>query len=471
MVYAVCSKVYAQFQRALGRLVAWGFDAPGDSAKLWIRPHVREEGANASYDKRSGQLRFGYYEAPPEGIGRNAPKACVFTCLSHDIIAHEFTHALLDGLRSHFTIPTSAGVLGFHEGFADLVAVFQHFTYPQVLEREIRRRAGGIDQSTLLGGIAENFGLTTNRRGPLRCAIGGKDLRYHENLEAHDMGSVLLTALFEAFVNVYRRRTEPFIRLAYTPPSGYLAAELVSFLAAKASETAGRFLEMCIRAIDYCPPVDIQLGEFLRALITADRDLVAEDPWGYRDALIDAFAAHGIYPPGVGQLSEDSLVWRPPERSVPPIEALHFANLRFQGDPSLPADPSELTRQASVLWDVVNEPYNRPVFGLEGPDSADPPVIESIRTSRRVGPDGELLFDLVAEVTQRRIVGVGNQTAKFFGGSTVILGPRGEIRYVIAKRVGDGDRLERQLEFQRESGYWENYRMKGYAHQLAHRHK
>ena len=30
----------------------------------------------------------------------------VYTCLSHDMVSHELTHALLDGLRAQFTLPT-----------------------------------------------------------------------------------------------------------------------------------------------------------------------------------------------------------------------------------------------------------------------------------------------------------------------------------------------------------------------------
>ena len=48
---------------------------------------------------------------------------------------------------------------------------------------------------------------------------------------------------------------------------------------------ARQMLNICIRALDYCPPVDI-LGEYLRALITADRDLVPEDERSYRVAFI-----------------------------------------------------------------------------------------------------------------------------------------------------------------------------------------
>src|SRR6266516_644746 len=152
-------------------------------------------------------------------------------------------------------------------------------------------------------------------------------------MEPHDMGSVLLSAVFAAFLDVYQRKTEPFVRLAYRPPSQYMVAELVSFLASKAHDLAEQFLRLCIRAIDYCPPVDLHLGEYLRALVTADRELVHDDPWRYRDSLIAAFAERAIYPEGVGQLSEDALCWRPPSRFLGPIIALHFSNLRFAGDP------------------------------------------------------------------------------------------------------------------------------------------
>jgi hypothetical protein len=253
-------------------------------------------------------------------------------------------------------------------------------------------------------------------------------------------------------------------------------AELVTFLASKARELAEQFLSLCIRAIDYCPPVDLHLGEYLRALITADRELVPLDPWGYRDALITAFAERGIYPEGVDQLSEDSLNWRPPSRYVEPIAPLHFGNLRFAGDPSLPAGKEELIRQAEALWEFVTRPHVAEEFGIApaGEGGAEPCLIQSIRTSRRVGPDGRVLFDLVAELTQRRMASdpVTGASAKFLGGCTVIVGPEGEVRYIISKNVRNDDRLRRQVAYQRESGFWSSehgqYKMRGYAHALVH---
>jgi hypothetical protein len=81
-----------------------------------------------------------------------------------------------------------------------------------------------------------------------------------------------------------------------------------------------------------------------------------------------------------------------------------------------------------------------------------------VRTSRRVGPDGQVVFDLIAEVTQRRQVRPrnGQRGFDFYGGATAIIGPRGEVRYVIAKSVWNKERLEQQRAFMTGSGkkFW-----------------
>src|SRR5690606_5605305 len=84
------------------------------------------------------------------------------------------------------------------------------------------------------------------------------------------------------------------------------------------------------------------------------------------------------------------------------------------------------------------------------------PCVHSIRSSRRVGPQGQVIFDLVAEVTQRRTVTRHGERFTFYGGSTIILGPEGEFRYVIGKGVRNDERLAAQLRFTRGGGaaYW-----------------
>ena len=143
----------------------------------------------------------------------------------------------------------------------------------------------------------------------------------------HERGAILVAAVFDAFLSIYERRTADLIRLA-TGGSGLLQPgaihpDLVARLAEEAARSAQHVLQMCIRALDYCPPVDITFGEFLRAIITADTDAVADDDLRYRVAFVEAFRKWGIYPRDLRTLSEDSLMWRTPDNDeTRPSQAL-----------------------------------------------------------------------------------------------------------------------------------------------------
>lgn len=475
MVYAVASSTYALFRSALGRLIAWGSDNPQPPGqgprKLILHPHVKSEGANACYKAQSCEILFGY--APSKKL----PGGIVFSCLSHDIIVHEVTHALIHGLRSRFTVPSNCDVLGFHEGLSDLVAVLHHFLYPEVLATQIRKAGPNVEHSELLTHIASEFGISAIGPAAVRTAVASKDqLHYSKDLEPHAMGNVLVAAVFDAFIRIFQQKTERIRRLAGPQTPGFWSEDLVQLLAEKAAKLARNFLEICIRAIDYCPPVDLSLGEYLRAIITADYNLVPSDPWSYRETIVDCFARRGILPDGVIHLSEDSLLWRSPNRPLPVIPDLSFSALTFNGDPSKPASAEGLYKQACALGDYITQPHICDEFGLmpAAPPDVDLPSIQSIRTSRRVGPDGQVLFDLVAEVTQRRIVSDENgNKSKLFGGSTIIIGPRGEIRYVISKSIRKPARLDALLKFQADSPFWElregHFRLTGYALPEVHK--
>lgn len=474
MVYAVATSVYAVFRTALGRQIAWTFarSVTGEGGRLVLRPHARKDMANAFYDPAAGAIDFGYFRAAPEVRGRNLPGSWVFTCLSHDIIAHEVTHALVDSLRTHFTIPTNPDVLAFHEALGDLVAVFQHFTYRDVLERAILASRGKPAMAPLLTDLAWQFSQTQAsspyglalRSAVQRLESGGREPLYGERTEPHALGSILVSAIFEAFTTIFDRKSRRYIRLATggsgVLPEGELSPHLVEILAKEAASLASSFLSICIRAIDYCPPVDLLFGEYLRALITADYALVPDDPWMYREALVDAFRHHGIYPTDVPNLSEDALLWRAPEEVLPACPALSFAQLRFRGDPSAPAGPDELARQARELGVFMTSAGRAHLFGIVTRREAmrdnlvvGPPTVQSIRATRRVGPAGQIVFDVVAEVTQARRVRLDDgRSFEFFGGSTVVLDPEGRIRYIVGKGVKSAAREARQRKFMGSAG-------------------
>jgi len=465
MVYAVCSNVYAAFRKALGRQLHWG---PQVKGKLTIFPDVGNE-QNAYYDETNGELRFGYFEAEQNPTDDTLPGGFVFTCLSHDIVAHEVTHALLDGLRAHFTRPSGPDVLAFHEAFADLIAVFQRFSYKDVVHRALRTSRGEVGKAQFLTGLAFQFGNTTGRKSALRSSVDtntqGKlpKQRYDPLLESHELGAVLVAAIFEAFTTIYVRKTERYFRLATggtgIPAPGELPTDLQDLLADKAASLASQFMTICIRAIDYCPPVGITFGDYLRALITADRDLVPDDRWDYRGALIEAFRRRNIYPRGVANLSEDSLLWRPARIQLQPVVGLSFGQLNFRGDPAADMDRQARRLHACIVGEYFSRPEHLEEFGLVANgdprlngDEVSLPCVHSVRSTRRIGPNGQVVFDLIAEVSQSRRVRHGSESFNYHGGSTVILGPQGEVRFVVLKSVVGNGRLERRREFVLGSG-------------------
>jgi len=511
MVYAVAMKTIAHFEQALGRVALWAPRLVKTKRKksgyydqfvrrLRIYPHALRE-ANAYYSPDKHALLFGYFRASESDPGENLPGQTVFCCLSHDIVAHETTHALLDGLHRRFREPTNADVLGFHEAFADIVALFQHFTVPEALRDQIAKTRGDLAQQSLLGQLAQQFGQGIGRYGALRDAIGhvvkkkrvdGKEedateedvndedseqvgdpneqewkptipkpTDYKNATEAHDRGAVLVAAVFDAFLNIYRKRSSDLIRLATggtgVLPPGEISYDLVGRLAKEASKTASHVLNMCIRALDYSPPVDMTFGDYVRALITADRDLVPDDDLGYRVAFLQAFRRRGVYPEFVRNLSTESVCWSSPELDLPIRDCLNKMSLTWD----LHANRERAYRSSKGnaafmnVWlkQHINEDqarslgFSRSAKLTVGKDVGNlrPFEVHSVRPVRRVGPDGQQRLDLVVEITQSWTPEGG---VKYRGGSTLIIDlEQSRIRYVVRKRVGHAERISNQQGF------------------------
>lgn len=481
MVYAVATETIRRFEFALGRRIKWRRDLGSKEkryhGKLRIFPHAFQQ-ANAFYDPELRALVFGYFPASATDVGANLPDQTVFTCLSHDILVHETTHAIVDGLREYFTEPTSADTPAFHEAFADIMALFQHFSLREALLDTINRTGGLIHriqidpeiapagkQATIvpelstsnpLVGLAQQFGEAMGMRAALRSALGtvpnSRDL--DRFFEPHQRGSILVAAVFDAFFTIYIKRTRDLMRIARaggTLGPGDLHPDLANRLATEASKTAAHFMNICVRSIDYCPPVDIQFGEFLRAMITADSDLIPDDKWGYRSELIKAFRLRGIIPEEVSSYSEEALRWCCPDvtgKPVPPCKGLEFEVVEDTGEEDCrKRNEDRQKHNAIVLTQFAKQ--NAAALGLN-PDLTI--NAHSFYPIHRVGPDGQLVIEFVVEFLQKRPEVLDPQDPAspqftFRGGSTVIIDHQGDVRYVIAKSIDKKKRLDRQREF------------------------
>lgn len=509
MVYAAAMTTIDRFERALGRKAFWRdrFDKskPTDwrgqyVQRLRIYPHALRM-ANAYYSPQHAALLFGYFPATDDRSSGQYPGGMVFTCLSHDVVTHETTHALLDGFHEHFLEATNPDVLAFHEAFADIVALFQHFTFPEVLAHQIAKTRGDLSSENELAKLATQFGHARGTHGALRDAIGHYDAEQKkwvkhepdptaldETMEVHARGAILVAAVFDAFLSIYRRRSRDLMRIA-SGGSGELAQgelhpDLVNRLAQEASKSATHVLNMCIRALDYCPPVDLTFGEYLRALITADMDLMPEDDRGYRIAFIEAFRRRGIYPRDVRTLSQDSLRWSHPEEdpSLAPGEMQsmlaqfiknislrqHIDKLRYEKDRAsiwmttkqIRKDLHGFIKNAMTKAVLLQRMTGLALTEVEMPPTvrqnrSGEPVfaITSLREARRTRDDGRALNQVFVTILQQQdIVHEGTEQTIRSGSTLVFDLDELRIVYVVRKGLRDEERIQRTIAFREGAG-------------------
>lgn len=444
MVYAVASRVLETFDRALGRPLT--LRRRGRALRLF--PHGIQ-GRNAFYDPELHAVVFGYFRADEDGVGDLLPGQPVFTCLSQDIVAHEVTHALTHRLRPYFMEWTNDDVPAFHEGFADIVAIFQHFTVPGVLRAAVAASRGDLRESGAFVSLAEEFGHGTGRGAALRTAIDTPDpRRYRETVEPHDRGAILVAAVFDAFFTVYQRRIADLLRLATGGtgrlPAGDLPTDLVNRLTAEAEDTARAILTMCIRAFDYLPPVDVAFGDYLRALVTADRERRADDPHGLRAALIEGFRRRALYPHGVASLSENAVRLQEVD-DLEPLPIGRFAKeliapLAGEAGDASPRNGGVLQSLARALHGWASSKNQARRLGLDPDDSKGKIAVSGFHPTFRVG--GAWSEVSVTFTQKRPVTDLGG--LPFRGGATVIASFDGTVKYVVAKPFAGGDGAARR---------------------------
>jgi len=522
MVYAVATETIERFESALGRKIHWRrADKPRSNdekslqvedkhgtwrktdsiRRLSLFPHAMVQ-ANAFYSPEAKGILFGYFTAAKNNQGRNLPGQRVFTCLSHDIIAHEVTHAIIDGIRTYFTEATNPDVLAFHEGFADLAALFSHFAHADALLDTIQKTGGMLyrfelkpdaapagEKPAIVGeqttrnpliDLAQQFGEASQMNRGLRSALGtppnSNDINTRID-DVHFRGSILVSAVFDAYFSVYLKRTADLFRTyrgGGAKDTDDLPNAMARLLAQEASDTAAEFFQLVARALDYCPPVDVTFGDFLRALITVNIDLKEDDGRMVRDCLMQAFRVRGIYPEGASFFSEDALCWprvpkwseeHPAEGALPPVcvkftDSNETTKLVF-------GNPNGLTYEQKNINGRVLRQYAEENAALLGFD-ADPslplelkPYAPSFHPVFRIARDGSLRTDMVVELVQTKRVPFDKSMPNagsfpFRAGVTLIVsapeinekGQEGEpqVRYAISKGL-DPLRQDRQRDY------------------------
>lgn len=455
-VYAIVMRTLAYFEKSLGRRVSWGFG----SHQIKVAPHAFAD-ANAFYSRQHRALLFGYFPARRRERRSSGRQRMVWSCLSHDVIAHETTHALLDGLRERFMDPSSPEQAGFHEGFADVVALLSVFSQRNVVKtiidlRSLKRRAGQIYsqdltiqvlKDSLLTGIGKEMGTEMSgvRGDVLRRSVklepSPKYIKESgEYKEPHKRGEILVAAVINAFLAVWTKRLNALGQNG----DGYLDRDRA---VEEGSTAADYLLVMVIRAIDYAPPVNLEFCDFLSAILTSDSEINHGDSkYSFRETLKECFGSYGITPAKGAKKNNGK--WNPPDGKIN-YDGTHFESMKH--------DPDEIFR---FMWD------NRRALRLY--EGAYTQVL-SVRPCMRIGPDGFALRETVAEYLQildlraselkslQIAVPRGmprSQNVRLYGGGSLIFDDYGRLKFHVRNRLNDRERQTQRIEYLWDYGFF-----------------
>src|SRR5688572_7824612 len=255
---------------ALARTIPWA----SQFGRLILIPHAGYM-ENAFYSRDTGALHFFYFEGPA-----GTP---VYTCLHHDIIAHELGHAVLDGLKPHYNEVCSAQTAGFHEYFGDAMAMMASLNTREVAlaalgignaDDKPRNDANGdLTPKNVVSAIASEFGAAIHgmeKQDYLRGAWNKKTMAdLAGEHEEHDW-SEILTGVYYDLLEYLHPRFRRALEREHDLARGPLDANMRLHYSVKALfQSASATAAVMFRAVDYCPPADLRYDEYARAILKA----------------------------------------------------------------------------------------------------------------------------------------------------------------------------------------------------------
>lgn len=395
-VWAVAQRVLDIYEspKALGRPIPWSFG----SGKLILVPHAGYD-ENAYYDRHSKSLQFYYF---------GEEKSPRYTCLSHDIIAHEMGHAVLDGIRPYYYNYTSIETGAFHESIADLTAIVS-----AILNNDTRQEASEITEGDLtvenaVALLAEEFGEVVEQESALRNANNPLTMAQVANATTpHEISKVLTGAMFEILASIGNRHLQ---RGKKTTP------KLALWWA------ADRFQRLVLQPLDFCPPVDIQFADYARAVLT---NFLLYEPYDSRSRefyfteMLRIFRKRGIL---------GSSPFKPNEQ--PRLAIYH--------------DVNRISRSRTAAYYFLQDNRGK----LEIPDKADFEVVDLYDTDKHGREAVRLPREIVLQYIWREEVPLEEEPfgrlqgerAELLCGGTLVMDGRGNILSLVTKGGTAGDK-------------------------------
>lgn len=235
------------------------------------------------------------------------------TCLSSDIVNHEFAHAVLDGVRPLFNESCSIQTAAFHEFMGDITAILLTLRNNKLRGALAEATKGRMDEAESLVSIAEEFGEAVKGRPYLRTARNDHTMSGMEKeTSAHNLSEVLTGAMFEVLEGVatgYQQQpddeSESDDDAAPDDEETFEGQDMTADQAPPEEEkkvtakqafwwASERMQRVAIQPLDLLPPVEVTFRDYALAVCRAQKLSDPIDPRGYYDLLIRVFRKREI---------------------------------------------------------------------------------------------------------------------------------------------------------------------------------
>lgn len=437
--YAVAAATLSLFESTMGRRLGWKWRGHRLSLELFEPISYEESG----YDGQRGVIRFGHRH--DSRARKHVPLA-----LYRDVVTHEVTHAIVDGYRPHLADPDGTfDEHAIHESMADVVAMLSVFSSTERVVEQLQATLSATDgldenddallQSGLFG-IADGLFTHIDRGRPSlqdpdaaegasspshpalrRVVPAGTPDGWRSITEPHQRGSVFTNALMDAVLVLWKARMNR--------PGGRSSEYQI---AQSGSKVGRQMLAMLIRGLGYTPPIDVTFEDLLRGILAADLVVMPDDSMDYRGVVREAFS-----PAGIGTVADDELDG---------LEGLR--DLRYPVRLSaLASDPEEVYR---FLWE------NPAILRAAAIDPDVPLLVERVRPSLRVAPDGFVVSEIGASFVQqvpmsahdaRNRLGLRTKEPVVLrGGGLIRFNEGGRLAFAALKPVLDAERQQQRLD-------------------------
>lgn len=400
----------------LGRRISWAFEGN----RLIVVPHAGN-GENAYYDRESKSLQFYWFDSDD---GR------VFTCLSSDIVNHEFGHAVLDGLRPYFYETLSPQTAGFHEFIGDLVAILMAFRNNEFRNRVLMKSKGDLNTDRLLSSLAQEFGKAVQNAPYLRSAQNPHTMKSLSGIsEPHQLSEVLTGAMFDVLKGVFAKQREAQIKRHKANPEGKKPSDSSALWI-----TVQHMQMLAIQPLDLLPPCSATFRDYALAVLRAEQVANPTDPLGYRSMMLDIFIKRGI----LTRQDKAELMEIGPVFKRPSLNVFHSAE--------------SIAASRGGAYRFLDDNRSKLLI----PPTADLVVTEIVRASKLTREGRSLPDQIVVQYIWREEVALdGKRFGQFAGqkttmlcGATMVLDQNGNLIHWSRKPgtadVGDGDEAKKE---------------------------